>query len=63
MQGRVLNASLWFLAEPLPPVEPIAAPGLYCPHEPTVALRMSVVALERTVAPLQDGGFSHDLIP
>lgn len=28
LQGGALNLSLWFLAEPLPPVEPIAVPGL-----------------------------------
>lgn len=38
LQGSALNLSLWFLAEPSPPVEPIAAPGLYwcMASEPTV---------------------------
>lgn len=26
----VFNFSFWFLAEPLPRVEPLAVPGLYC---------------------------------
>lgn len=38
LQGGALNLSLWFLAEPLPQVEPIAVPGLYwcMASEPTV---------------------------
>lgn len=38
LQGSALNLSLWFLAEPLPQVEPIAVPGLYwcMASEPTV---------------------------